>query len=158
MTNKKHIEFIKLVSEGQEYATAYATVCNQDASSSNCKSQGSRLAKRYAKEIQEAREKTIKAIEAAHESKDVQNALNQVLTQAQVDAELCKIITGEAMVEKIVVVDKKIQVIKSAKPDHSDKLRAIDLYNKRFGSNGAVKVDLQGKMEGIAFVTKRREK
>lgn len=45
------------------------------------------------------------------------------------------------MVEKIVVVAGKIQVIKSCKPDHADKLRAIDIYNKRFGSNSPTKMD-----------------
>ena len=138
----KHTEFIRLVANGTNQSEAYrATVGNPMATLSAVKSKASNLAKKYANEIQQERERTRKVIEEAHDIKDVQNALNKVLTQAQVDAELSEIITGNGVVEKIVVVAGKIQVIKSCKPDHADKLRAIDIYNKRFGSNAPTKTD-----------------
>ena len=141
--NKKHTDFIQQIAKGVQQEVAYrTTIGNKDTTSQSARSQGSKLCKKYAKEITEAKQKAQKVVEQANYSQDAKNALKQVLTQAQVDAKLCEIITGEATVEKIIVVAGKVQVIKSCKPDHSDKLKAIDLYNKRFGSNAPTSTNI----------------
>ena len=138
----KHIEFIKLVASGGNQSDAYkATVGNPKATSAQVKSKASNLAKKYAKEIQEAKKKAQSIVDKAADTKEAQIALKEVLTQAQVDAELCKIISGVSEVEKIIIVAGERQTV-MCKPDHSDKLKAIDLYNKRFGSNAVQKHDL----------------
>ena len=126
--SKPHLEFIKLVSEGATYEEAYVTICNKKITSGAARVQGSRLASKYSSEIESAREKTQKAIEVAHETKDVQEALKSVLTQAEVDAKLCEIITQNK------VDGQKVYT--------ADKLKAIDLYNKRFGANAATKQEV----------------
>ncbi len=121
--SKEHINFCKLVSEGQEYLSAYVTACNPKLTNNSNKVTASRLAKKYTLYIAELKDKATKLVESAHDSDVVKNALNAILTQAEVDAELCKI-------------------MKKAKYD-GDKLKAIDLYNKRFGSNAPVKSDVK---------------
>jgi len=133
--SKAHKEFIRLVANGEPQSDAYkATVGNPKATTAAVKSKASNLAKKYAKEIDTETKRLQVLATSIKDDKVVQEALNSILSQAEVDAELCSIVSGTAMVEKIIVVAGKVQVIKSAKPDHGDKLRAIDLYNKRFGS------------------------
>lgn len=141
---KDHIEFIRLVSGGMEYATAYATIRNLKAINANCKSQGSRLAKKYAKEIAKAKEKAAKMVDQAHGEEIVKNALKAVLTQAEVDAKLCDIIRGEAEYEDIYVSSYNGSVYNNVvirKPNHQEVLKAIDIYHKRFGSYAAEKIE-----------------
>ncbi len=154
--SKQHFEFIKLVSEGIDYATAYATACSPTATRTNCKSQGSRLAKKYAKEITEAKNKYKKAIEQAYENKDVQNALNEILTQAEVDILLCRIIKGEFI--DFNRTNSKGKIVKQKVcPTIAERRAAIETYNKRFGSNGAVKIDVQNNLERLNLYLQRPE-
>ncbi len=140
--NAKHLEFIRLVSRGIQQEDAYrTTIGNKNTTSGSARSQASKLCKRYAKEIATAKEKAASIIEHANKTKEAEKALKLILTQSQVDAELCNIIKGESYVEKLFVINGKLQKTNS-KPDHTDKLKAIDLYNKRFGSNAPVKQDL----------------
>ena len=142
--NKKHIEFIRLVANGETQTEAYRVTCgNLKVTSKVAKVKGSQLAKRYAQEITEVKQKAQKVVELANESKEAKNALKAILTQAEVDATLSKIIRGEDECEKILVIGGKAQIIKTCKPDHSDKLKAIDLYNKRFGSNAPTKQEIK---------------
>lgn len=116
--SKEHIEFCNLVSKGTTYKDAYylQVGCKNNTSDATCEQQGSRLAKKYAEYIQELKERISMAIDKAHEKEAVNDALKEILTVAQVDAKLCKLI---------------------------DKLdpRAMDLYYKRFGHYAPTKVE-----------------
>lgn len=137
-----HQAFINNVAKGLTQTEAYKlSVGKKGVSKATAEAKGSQLAKKYAKEIQEARKKAQSIVDKAADTKEAQIALKEVLTQAQVDAELCKIISGVSEVEKIIIVAGERQTV-MCKPDHSDKLKAIDLYNKRFGSNAVQKHDL----------------
>ncbi len=120
---KEHIAFCNALAKGITNHEAYVTYCKKKTTPGNARTQGYRLAKKYAPFIAQLKKKASKALDAANDSKLVKEALNKILTQAQVDAELCKI-------------------IETAKTNQ-DKLKAIDLYNKRFGSNEAIKQKIQ---------------
>lgn len=138
--SKSHYQFIKLVSEGSDYATAYATVCNPNATKSNCKSQGSRLAKKYAIEIHQAKEKAQKVVEQANETKEAKNALKSILTQAEVDAKLCETINMELV--EVQALNSQGKVFKAKiSPTIAERNKAIDTYYKRFGSNAPIKTE-----------------
>lgn len=122
MISLKHKEFIRLVAEGNTLEKAYQQISNNKPTSKTARENGSKLAKKYAKEIRELNEKKAKAVESAYEKKDVQIALKSILTQAEVDAKLCEIILKTKF--------------------DSDRLRAIEVYNKRFGSNAPIRSDM----------------
>jgi len=137
----KHIEFIRLVAIGTNQMEAYkATIGNGKATNATCKNKGSKLAKRYAIDIQQAKEKAAKIVEGVKDNETLKTALNEVLSQAEADAILCKTLKGEREVETLIVINGTIERVMT-KPDHSDILKAYDLYNKRFGSNAPVKTD-----------------
>lgn len=121
--SKEHLEFIRLVSIGHSLEDAYVTSSNTNTTGGNSRTQGSRLGKKYAIEIAHAKDKAVKLVNDVNDSEVVKNAIKDILTQAEVDAHLCRIMT-------------------KAKYD-GDKLKAIDLYNKRFGSNAPVKSDVK---------------
>lgn len=142
MINDKHIDFIRLVSNGQTYKDAYrVTVAKKKVTENVCKVKGSMLAKKYAKEIQEEKRKARERIEAAANADNVKKAIEQILTQAEVDAELCKIIKGELIEVQVLSNSGKVFKAKIS-PTIGDKARAIELYNKRFGSNQPIKTDI----------------
>jgi len=123
MISLKHKEFIRLVAEGNTQGNAYQlTLANKTITPASARAKGSELAKKYAKEIQQLIEKKAKAVESVHENKDVQIALKSILTQAEVDAKLCEIILKTKF--------------------DGDRLRAIEVYNKRFGSNAPIRNDM----------------
>jgi len=123
MISLKHKEFIRLIASGETQANAYRlSIGKEGISKSGCEAKGSLLAKKYAKEIQQLIEKKAKAVESVHENKDVQIALKSILTQAEVDAKLCEIILKTKF--------------------DGDRLRAIEVYNKRFGSNAPIRNDM----------------
>jgi len=123
MISIKHQEFIRLVASGETQSNAYTlTYPNKVLTNGTIKVESSKLAKKYAKEIEEVVKRKAKAIESAHEKKDVQIALKSILTQAEVDAKLCEIILKTKF--------------------DGDRLRAIEVYNKRFGSNAPIRNDM----------------
>ncbi len=115
---KSHIEFCKAVSRGTTYKDAYRNyvATKKTISDQTCEVNGSVLAKRYAEYIQELKEKDSRAVDKAHENDASNDALKEILSVAQVDAKLCKLI---------------------------DKLdpRAMDLYYKRFGHYAPTKTE-----------------
>lgn len=78
-----HIKFIQLVAGGETFERAYATTCNKKTTSANARAMGSRLAKRYKKDIQSEREKLQNAISYAHENESVKTAFKAVLSKAE---------------------------------------------------------------------------
>jgi len=143
----KHAEFIRLVANGTSQTDAYrVTSGNKLVTSSVAKVKGSQLAKKYALQIQEARENAQKVIEQANKEKEAEIALKQILTQAEVDAKLCKIINGELI--EVQQLNKQGKVFKALiTPTISEQRLAIETYNKRFGSNEAIKTEIKADIQ-----------
>lgn len=146
--SKEHIEFIRLVAEGVTFEKAFVTSCNKSVTPGYARSYGSRLAKKYAKEIQQAKKKAQSIVEHVKDKEVVKNALNKVLTQAEVDAKLCDIIKGEPIeVISLNAFGKPCKNKITATIPHI--LGAIETYNRRFGSNAPTKTDLTSNGESI---------
>ena len=141
MTSAKHNEFIRLVASGETQWKSYKlSFPKKNLSKKTCEVEGNKLAKRYALEIQQARENAQKVIEQASKEKEAEIALKQILTQAEVDAKLCKIINGELIeVQQLNTQGKVFKALIT--PTISEQRLAIETYNKRFGSNAAEKID-----------------
>ena len=158
----KHKQFIQLVASGDTITAAYlATSNNKQLTNGTARANGSKLAKKYEKEIEKAKEKYVGSITNAKEREVVENALKSILSQAEVDAKLCSIISGEFEIEESAFFDG-VRVKSTRSPNANEVVKAIDVYNKRFGANAAQKVELSGTI-GEAPVTslkirKRSEK
>ena len=141
MTSAKHNEFIRLVASGETQWKSYKlSFPKKNLSKKTCEVEGNKLAKRYALEIQQARENAQKVIEQASKETEAEIALKQILTQAEVDAKLCKIINGELI--EVQILNQQGKVFKELiTPTISEQRAAIETYNKRFGSNAAEKID-----------------
>lgn len=140
----KHKEFIRLVANGSEQDKAYAaTVGNNKVTKATARAKGSHLAKKYAIQIQQERERLQKVIQDAHDTDTVKNALKSVLTQAEVDARLCDIINGKLIDMQLLNNQGKVYKAQVT-PTIADITKAIDLYNKRFGSNAPTKSEVTG--------------
>lgn len=135
----KHLEFIKLVAGGLPYKDAYQVSSGYQTVSKNSPAvQGSKLAKRYAVQIQEARDKSRELILAAQDKQIVKLAVNQIVSQAEADAKVFKILSYDDFVEESTEVfeadgtSKKTRLLRKATPAEIQK--AYELYCKRFGS------------------------
>lgn len=143
----KHLEFIRLVANGETQSKAYkVTLGNKWVTSNVAKVKGSQLAKKYALQIQQAKENAQKLIEQANKEKEAQIVLKQILTQAEVDAKLCKIINGELIeVQQLNTQGKVFKALIT--PTISEQRLAIETYNKRFGSNEAIKTEIKAEIQ-----------
>lgn len=141
MTSSKHNEFIRLVASGETQWKSYKlSFPKKNLSKKTCEVEGNKLAKKYALQIQQAKENAQKIIEQANKEKEAQIVLKQILTQAEVDAKLCKIINGELI--EVQQLNQQGKVFKALiTPTISEQRAAIETYNKRFGSNAAEKID-----------------
>lgn len=147
--NEKHLEFIRLVAGGSEQDKAYwGTVGNKKVAKNTARNKGSVLAKRYAKEIAQERERAAKMITDAADSNVIKQALKSVLTQAEVDAKLSAIINGDLIKVQMMNASGKIYRGEIA-PTIADITKAIDLYNKRFGSNAPIKSQISIEKAGV---------
>ncbi len=139
---KKHIEFIRLVASGTTQTAAYKKTCgNKSVTTNVAKVKGSQLAKKYANEILEAKQKSQSLIEDANKSEDAKSALSQIVSQAEADAKVFKILTKEDDVDDFTFNYGKV-VAFTRKPTQLEIQKAYDLYCKRFGSNLPNKVDV----------------
>ncbi len=141
MISSKHSEFIRLVASGETQWKSYKlSFPKKNLSKKTCEVEGNKLSKKYALQIQKAKEDAQKVIEQANKEKEAQIALKQILTQAEVDAKLCKIINGELI--EVQQLNQQGKVFKALiTPTISEQRAAIETYNKRFGSNAAEKID-----------------
>lgn len=132
---KAHRRFISLVASGVTYGEAYRQH-NPDKSPAErtCRSEGSRLAEKYAEEIKKEQQLYLESAEEARKSEAAAAALKKIISQTEVDARLCEIINGTLETEKIFIINGKVQVLKTARPDHKDILTAIEIFYKRHGS------------------------
>jgi hypothetical protein len=137
-----HKEFIRLVIDGTDQDEAYRlTSTNTSLTMATCRVNGSKLAKKYALEIQQAKERASEIVEQANNDKDVQIALKSILTKAEVDAKLCEIIKGDLQEVQMLNSQGKIYKAKIS-PTIGERAKDIDTYYKRFGLNEAQKQEL----------------
>jgi hypothetical protein len=138
----KHKEFIRLVIDGVAQDEAYlVTVGNNKVTRATARAKGSAMAKKYALEIQQAKERTSEIVEQANNDKDVQIALKSILTKAEVDAVNSSMIKGELY--QVQMVNSQGKIWKAmVSPTIAERQKAIDTYYKRFGLNEAQKQEL----------------
>jgi hypothetical protein len=135
----KHIEFIKQVAAGQPQAQAYrATVGNQGATIASVKSKASKLAKKYAKEIETEKNKAAAIVEAATIEAIAETAKNGIKSLAERMELLSQIMDGKIKIKKPFVIAGKIMEYPS-EPDHNDRIKAIAELNKMDGSYAPTK-------------------
>lgn len=139
--SEKHNEFIKIVAQGLPQNVAYrTTIGNPSTTAKTSKEQGSKLAKKYAKEIQQSRLHAAALIKAASDSISAKEALKQIVNQAEADAKVFRILsTDNDIVEDVIIISGKAQIVKR-KPNQGEIQKAYDLYCKRFGSNAPTKI------------------
>ena len=148
----KHIEFIQAIAKGAQQGEAYrTTIGNKNTTQKNARVQGCKLAKKYTKEIEQARENKKAIIEHVNESDIVKTALKEILTEAQVDAELCKIVKGEPVTLKVMTT-KGFPIEAELTPTIADRLKAIDIYYDRFGSNAPTKLAHEGNVNSTVNI------
>ena len=138
-TSKEHTEFIRLVSEGVTFEKAFVTTCNKNATSSYARSYGSRLAKKYAKQIELERNRIQAIITSTKDDETLKNALNGILSQAEVDKKLCDIINGDFVVNDVAIFQGS-PIPFMRQPNASEVKGAIDSYYKRFGLNAPTQI------------------
>ena len=136
----KHRKFIKLVAKGTSYKEAYIlTSDNQALTQDSAKVQGSLLAKKYATEIQQAKEKDAKVISDAIDTNTAQIALKSIVSQADADAKAFRILgENDLVVDYYYVMGKPIEYTR--KPTQTEIQKSFALYCLRFGSNAATKI------------------
>ena len=148
--SNQHQRFIELVSKGETFQNAYQQSTNKKPTAKTARENGSKLAKRYKNEIATARDNYQKDIAAAKKESVINEALNSILTQAEVDAKLCSIINGTHETEEIIFIEGSPTSI-SRKPTANEVKGAIDIYYKRFGSYASIKQDVTIKQEQPLF-------
>jgi len=143
--NKKHIQFIKLVADGETQAKAFVSTCKKGVSKKIAEVRGCELAKKYAKEIELERERTRMIVEAAQDSDTVKNALKEVLTKAERMKILSDQAKGITEIEDAKPVwnpiQKSFQIVKvKTVANFSERKNAIAELNKMDGSYDADKL------------------
>ena len=113
---------------------------NKTLTSASARVEGSKLAKKYALEIQQEKEKSANILIAANNTKEAQDALKSIVEQADVDAKLFKILGDDDMVNDIYFAFGK-PIPFTRKPTQGEIQKSADLYYKRFGSFSATKIE-----------------
>lgn len=141
--SKKHIEFIRLVVSGLTQKEAYKlSVGKKGVSSQVAEVKGSQLAKKYAKEIQQERERLRKVVEVAQDKKVAEIAQKDIMSKVERLEYLTKIAKGEVKIKKPFVIAGKIMEYPS-EPDHSDRMKAISELNKMEGDYSPIKTEIK---------------
>jgi hypothetical protein len=125
--SKEHTEFIRLVSDGVSQKEAYrVSVGKKGVSDTTCEVKSSILAKKYAKEIESERIRQQNVVTSVKDNKVVKNALNKILSVAEVDAIMCESINNPESPQ--------------------EKLKAVEIYYKRFGANAPTDLNIEGNL------------
>ena len=148
---KNHREFIRLVADGIAQDEAYRlTSTNNTLTTATCRVNGSKLAKKYALEIQDLKKKALDIVEEVNKNKDVKNALESILTKAEVDAHICNIIKGD--LQEVQMLNNQGKVFKAkVSPTISERTKAAEVYYKRFGLNEAEKSEVE--LKGLKVIS-----
>lgn len=141
ITNK-HLEFIRLVANGENQVSAYRlTNTNKSLTAGTAKVNASKLAKKYAVLIEQEKEKLKSILDQARNNTVAQIAEMQIMTVAERMEVLSKIARGEIPLKKPMVCDGLIHEI-DVVPDWMDRKNAIAELNKMDGSYAPAKQDV----------------
>ena len=137
--SKNHIKFIKLVSKGHTFQEAYSiTSDNKSITKAPARAQGSKLAKKYATEIQQAKEKDAKIVSDTIDTNTAQIALKSIVSQADADAKAFRILGENDLVVDYYYMNGKPTEF-TRKPTPAEIQKAFENYCKRFGSYAPTK-------------------
>lgn len=137
----KHTEFIRLVADGVGQSEAYRVTCgNLSVTSNVAKVKGSQLAKKYANEINQERERLKKVVEAAQYGKVSDIAEKRIMDSVERMEWLSKLADGSIKAVRPIVVGGEL-VEYSEEPSHSDRIKAIAELNKMDGSYAPTKTE-----------------
>ena len=143
VTPSKHIEFIRLVSTGTNLMDAYKlTNGNSKVTEGAAKTGGSKLAKKYAKEITEAKQKHKDIAEQANINAIVKTSEMRIISAARRMEILSDIAEGLIPLTKPMVVDGAIELIPVV-PDWMDRKQAISELNKMCGDYAPIKQEIK---------------
>lgn len=138
---EKQIGFCKLLADGKSASEAYRQAF-KSTSSSTCKVNGSKLAKRpdikaKVKELQKVTEQLIKKAQKKAIDKTVGA---DIMDKAERMSILTQIGRGQIKLKKLIVVDKIVEEW-DVVPDYMDRKNAIAELNKMDGSYSADKIE-----------------
>jgi hypothetical protein len=137
----KHIEFIRLVANGETQSNAYKlSIGKKGVSKQVSEVKGSQLAKKYSNLIAEQRDNLKKVVEEAQKDKVAEIAQMNILTSAQRMEILSNIAQGKLKVKKPFVIGGKVLEYPS-EPDHTDIKNAIAELNKMQGDYAPTKIN-----------------
>ena len=137
----KHTEFIRLVADGVAQSEAYRVTCgNLSVTANVAKVKGSQLAKKYATEINQERERLKKVIEAAQDNKLAEISEKRIMDSVERMEWLSRLADGSIKAVRPIVVGGSI-VEYSEEPSHTDRIRAIAELNKMDGSYAPTKTE-----------------
>jgi len=135
----EHTEFIRLVANGKNQSEAYmVTVGKNKVTLGTAKKNGSLLAKKYYLEIGLEKKKMADLINEVRNSEVVKGAIKNIVSQAEADEKVFRILGTEDTVEDVMIIAGKAQIVKR-KPNTFEIQRSYELYCKRFGSFSPVK-------------------
>lgn len=149
VTPANHVEFIRLVSTGTNQMDAYKlTNGNPKVTEGAAKTGGSKLAKKYAKEISEAQQLNKEIVEQANVNAIVKTSEMRIISAARRMEILSDIAEGLIPLNKPMVCDGVIELV-SIVPDWTDRKNAIAELNKMTGDHAATKTDVTIKKSGL---------
>lgn len=91
--------------------------------------------------IEKGRKEKQQGRENLRKREDIQKAEAEILSQVEVDAALCQVITSKFS----LVRDGQTKRVVKVENTTSDRLKAIDMYYKRFGGYAPTKAEVTGK-------------
>lgn len=144
-----HKKFIQLIAKGFTQQKAYTTsFSNKTPAKATASSEGSVLAKKYAVEIQQEKERGLLAQTDAYETDEAQKALKSVVSQANADTKSFRILGQDDLVDDYYYL-RGVPTHYLRKPSQIELQKSYALYCARFGSNASNKLDITSKGESI---------
>ncbi len=147
--SKAHTEFIRLVANGENQSDAYSlTSPNKSLTKGTIKVESSKLAKKYAKQIAEQRQKNKDIVDSANKIELQETSKMHLMSVARRMEILSDIAEGKIPLKKPMVCDGVIELIEIV-PDWMDRRNAIAELNKMTGDYATIKTDITSKGESI---------
>jgi len=152
--SKPNLEFIRLVANGSSQTEAYSlSYPNKNLTKGTIKTEGSKLAKKYAQEIVKAKELNKSIVDQVNKDTISKVAKGSIISSVERMEILTKIAKGEIPLKKHMVCDGVIEEVEVV-PDWMDRKNAIAELNKMDGAYAATKTDVTLKDESTFYLPK----
>lgn len=157
-----HQTFIKKVSEGITIAKAYQECIKKKSTNKSAMEAGSRLAKKYRKEIEHSRMLIQKGIEDAHRTSAAQEAMKSIMQKTDRMVLLTQIAKGDIEIPtkeiRFDAEQKKFVTIPIVQlPSHQARIKAIEELNKMDGSYAPQRIKADINAVGMDAVQEKYE-